>query len=99
MATGGVVLRQRWARRMSAVQNTVYLAHTGGQHQQHSAQPPQGDMAARGKKKLALLLPKNGHAKSGDLVGVLHAAVFANCQIFAGGLQFFQALLLVFARG
>lgn len=33
------------------------------------------------------------------LVGVLHAAILTNSQIFAGCLQFFQALLGIFAGG
>lgn len=98
MAVGCMVQRQRRVSTMPAMQNSVYLAHTGGQHQQQSAQPPQGDRAACGRKKRALL-PKNSHAKSSGLVPVLHAAVLANGQVFTGRLQFFQALLLIFSRG
>lgn len=101
MGADGVVQRQRWVRGLPTVQNTVYLAHTGGQHQQQRAQPPQGT-AGRSTQAVPSrslwLPPKNSHAELG-LVPVLHAAVLANGQVFTGGLQFFQALLFVFARG
>lgn len=101
MGADGVMQRQRRVSSLPAVQNTVYLAQTGGQHQQQRAQPPQrtaGRSPQAGPSRSMWWLPKNSHAEMG-LVPVLHAAVFANRQVFAGRLQFFQALLLVFARG